>query len=79
MTRFKKGEGEKIRKMFERRHFDITMEETLPNAGKQFEALKRKVKSLEARVRTLEEQVQAAFGEHKEKELERALAEDRES
>lgn len=76
MTRLKKGDGEKILKMFKRRHFDITMEETLPDAGKQFEALKRKVESLETRVKTLEKQVQPAFGKHKEREHKRVLGHD---
>jgi len=76
VTRFARGEGEKLVKMFKRRHFDITMKETLPDAGKQFEALKRKLKSLETRVRTLEKQVQPIYAEHKAKELQRVLEDD---
>lgn len=48
-------------KAMKKRHFDITQVETLPDAGKQFEKLKREVATLKKRVSTLEAQVNIAF------------------
>ena len=58
--------------MLERKHFDVTQKETLPDAYKQFQALKREMKRLSNRVSTLEKQVQLMFAEHKRKELAKA-------
>ena len=46
------------------KHSDMTMQDTLPDASKQFAALERKVAKQEKRIRTLEAQVQKMFGKH---------------
>lgn len=51
-------------KKFLQKHSDMTMEETIPDASKQFAALKRTVAKQEKRIRTLEAQVQPLYGEY---------------
>lgn len=69
--RLKKSDERKLRRMLEKQHFDVTQKETLPDAYKQFQALKREMAKLKNRVRTLEKQVEIMFKEHKRQELEK--------
>lgn len=74
--RLKKSDERKLRNMLERKHFDVTQKETLPDAYKQFQALKREMSRLRNQMRTLEKQVEIMFKEHKRKELEKLQEED---
>lgn len=69
--RVKKSDEKKLRRMLDQQHFDVTQKETLPDAYKQFQALKREMKRLRTRMRTLEKQVEIMFKEHKRQELEK--------
>lgn len=74
--RLKKSDEKKLRRMLEQKHFDVTQKETLPDAYKQFQALKREMNRLSNRMRTLEKQVEIMFKEYKRKELEKLHQED---
>ncbi len=60
----------RLRRMLEREHFDMTQQESLPDAYDQLMSVKREMAKLKNKVSTLEKQVQIMFGEHKRKELE---------
>jgi BMFP domain-containing protein YqiC len=62
--RLKKSDEKKVRKMLERKHIDMTQQETLPDASKVFEKMRRELAALRKRVRTLEKQVQPMYGRH---------------
>ena len=51
----------RLLKALQRKHTDLTMKETLPDAAQQFARLERKVSKLEKRVRTIEAQSQKVY------------------